>query len=955
MAGFRSLFSRRSIGIFLIGLGGLLLLLGIVDYRWEVHGVPEAVVRWVERRFAARGLRFEAASLRAGICGGVVVRDLKVDGGLRCPSVSAAVLRIDFSPLKFFRGIFLPVSFEMERGTLSFPLFPEYGEEAACDNLVISGVNASVTGVPGLLRVRRAEGSLNGIRFFMEGTIDNLLHYSGLRGMETVRDLFASAASASSTVPTGGTGQKTGGAGKEEEGYSAFLRRIPLELRRKALYAIQRMNEKRFALTPDCRVRFHLDVTDFSRCLANASLRIPAFRYGNLSIESIEETMSLKHGILSLEQVRVVLPDGSSVEAKGVYDGSGRAAHGTVRGRCRLEDIVLFLDDSLREEIAKHLRIAGEFVTFHGSLESFNLSGGMPTGSLQFFLPHIVVAGVELRNASATIRADGDRLSGTLHSASLRDGGTLSGGFQVKDGRFSCDLDGRVRPEELRRFLSGDVADFLSSNLRFRNRQPLLSFSGTLSSGGRGPGSFSGKVRLRIPEVEVKKVPVEWMRAELEFSAGGIRVSGLEARLKDGSKITGSLFCLPSEQCLSASLVCSGSPYSLIAALGEEHQKFVKSLTCNIGWPSAGNFVEAAAELHVDYGKNPFSYMTGSVVARNFSYQKIPFRYGAARFIIDADNNLILPDAVLETKEGRMSVSATYAPSDQAFPFHSPAGRLNFSLVSTMTGNDMIRSLYPQWKSEFIDFPDPIKVESSGVIDYENPERTRFRAVISNGSCRWHNMSIRDIDAILRYEADSLSFRNASANFSDGRLLMDYQYNFKTEQGRIAARLSGADMLEVLENFSRKTIAPEYRNGRLSADFRAEMSYDRSDELLLHGDGRLELTGNNLWTVPLLGSFLRIIGQAWSLESFGSITKVSCDYRLIGDRLVFRRLKSDGGFVSLDAAGYYRWSDNRFDIRVRAELLKSALPFDVMSRLLTPVSWILDKRLKGDFNTFNWE
>lgn len=105
----------------------------------------------------------------------------------------------------------------------------------------------------------------------------------------------------------------------------------------------------------------------------------------------------------------------------------------------------------------------------------------------------------------------------------------------------------------------------------------------------------------------------------------------------------------------------------------------------------------------------------------------------------------------------------------------------------------------------------------------------------------------------------------------------------------------------------------------------------------------------------MLGSFLRIIGQAWSLDSFGSITKVSCDYKLIGDRLVFDQLKSDGGFVSLDASGYYRWADNHFDIRVRAELLKSALPFDVMSRLLTPVSWILDKRLKGDFNTFNWE
>lgn len=942
MSFFRTLFRSRRFRIFLIWAGGCLLVLGIADYRWETHGIPEAAVRMIQRQFAAHGLRFEADSVRAGVCGGIVLRNLTVDGGSRFPSLSAAVLRMDLSLSKVFQGIFLPITFELKHGTLSFPLFPELGEEAACDNLVISGVNAFVTGEPGILRVRKAEGSLNGIRFSMTGSIDNLLHYSGIRGVESIRELFASEKQET---------EKSGDAAR----YSGFLKRIPLELRRKALYAILRMNGKRFVLTPACQLDFHIDITDFDKCLANASLRIPAFSYGNLKIESIEERMTLKNGILSLENVRAVLPDGYSVEAGGVYDGSGGVAHGRVKGRCRLEDIVLFLDDSLQDGIAKHVRFAGESVTFEGILDHFNPSGGMLSGSLKFFLPHIVIAGVELSNASATIRADGDVLSGTLHSADLRGGGVLSGRFRVKDGRFSCDLEGRALPDGMKHFLSGNVADFIYSNIRFRDPKALLAFSGSLNSSVKDIRGLSGRFRIRIPEVRVKSLPVKTMNAVLEFTSDGVRVSGMEARLTDGAKISGDLFCLPSEHCLSASLVCSGSPHSIIAALGEEHQDFVKSLTRNIGWPSAGNYVEAAAELHVDYGTDPFYYMTGSIVARDFSYQKIPFRYGAARFIIDADNNLILPDAVLETKDGRMSVSATYVPADRSVPLHTPSGLLNFSLVSTMAGNDMIRSLYPQWKSEFIDFPDPIKVESSGVIDYENPERTRFKAVISNGSCEWHKMSIRDIDAILKYEADSLSFRNASANFSGGRLLMDYFYSFKTEQGTIAARLSGANMQSVLENFSRKKTSPEYRNGRLSADFQAKMSYNEKEELLLNGDGRLELAGDNLWTVPLLGSFLRIIGQAWSLDSFGSITKVSCNYKLVGDRLVFDRLRSDGGFVSLDAFGYYRWSDNYFDIRVRAELLKSALPFDVMSRLLTPVSWILDKRLKGDFNTFNWE
>ena len=45
----------------------------------------------------------------------------------------------------------------MERGTLSFPLFPEYGEEAACDGLTDLGVRVYFQQVPGEKEIEWAE------------------------------------------------------------------------------------------------------------------------------------------------------------------------------------------------------------------------------------------------------------------------------------------------------------------------------------------------------------------------------------------------------------------------------------------------------------------------------------------------------------------------------------------------------------------------------------------------------------------------------------------------------------------------------------------------------------------------------------------------------------------------------------------------------------------------------
>ncbi len=946
MSFIRACFKSRRLRWLAVVFTALFLAFAVIDYCFETRGLPESLHRKIEKMAEVCGYKLEIASIHAGVWNGIVCTDVRVSGGPFLPDFSANRVCIDFVPTRIFMGILLPFIMEIEQGTGVFPLFPEYGDEGLYDRLVISNVNASLAGAPGVVKVSRAEGSLNGIRFSMRGTVNNLLHYSGAMLFNALFN--SSDGDKKSTEPV-----------VLKAAYDSFIKSVPVAMRRKILYTLQRLHEKNFSMEPECEVEFHADLTDFEKSTAKVSLKIQEFTYGDLKIKSITEESSLKDGVFSLDQIRVDLGDGTFITASGKYDGTGNAANGNIKGQCRVADIILMLDAAIQEDIGKNAKIGNEIITFDGTLENFNLASRSYHGKLNVHLPHIKIQNLDLNNVSLSVTAKGRKLEGVLLNASMNDGSSIHGKFHLDEEKFEAQLDGTANAENLLKILSPEIAALVRENVRLSTPayRTDVAFNGKLGFPVGKIKEVSGEFRIRLTDLHVKDIELKSLASTVGFTTSAIQVRDMEALMPDGSKVTGHLFCEPESKYIMANVICTGSPGNMLSAFGKSNKEFVASLMRDITWPSAANTVEITADLYADYSKDFFYFLTGSMVMRDFSYQKIPFRYGAARFIIDAENRLILPDAILETAEGQMRISAAYKPSGKDLSFKKPDGILVFRLSSSIIGNQMIKSIYPEWTGEYIDFPYPMKVDAHGEINYADENKTRFEALISNGACRWQDIRIDDIDSTLKYENNTVSFRGGEARFSGGRLQMDYLYNFNTEKGRIDARLSSANVFSILENFKVNAgkNSEEYKNATLTMNFNADMSYNDKEELLLHGGGDLDIHGANLWTVPILGSFLRIIGKAWSLDSFGAITRIAGDFKMNGEALEFKHLRSNGGFVSLDASGAYKWLDNSFDVRVRAELLRNALPFAVMSRLLTPVSWIMEKRLKGNFNTYNWE
>ena len=916
------------------------LFLAAADWRMETYGVPEKGILMIRKFCAARGYKFHVLKLRAGIINGINASGFLLDGDLQNPSIRAEEIHAEFSLRKLFQGIWIPFDIHIRNASVSFPLFPEYREESRGDFLPITGVNAELTGIPGKLRLIRASGYLGGIRFQSSGTIDNLLHYSGARGLAALHSMIFPA--------SGKKNRQTFSA------YQNFIRNIQLSIRKNILYSIRRMDQKNFQTAPECSFSFHFDFRSFTKSSVGCILHLPSFEFGKIHLAGVEEIFSLKNGQFAIDGLKVVFQNGGYAEVQGEYDSEGQTAKGLVRGKCSAEDILCFFDESFQNEIASRVQFGEQQIGFHGTIDKISLSGQF-LGNMTLLLPYLKLDNMIMRNADISLSADSNILTGIIHSAEVNKNGKLSGTLRFENGIFQSKLKGEIPQAEIMKILPPGIKVIAAHDIRPAPNGRTVLFSGDLEGKLRDIRNLSGGFLIDTGEIRIRDVLVEKLSAFLKFSPTHIQVSELNAETSDGTRIKGGFSCCPGEHRISADIICSGAPYKLLNAFGGPHREFIRELTGGITWPADNDSVEVSASFYADYGKHPFCRISGSAAARDFAYEKIPFRYGAVRFIVDADDHLILPDVVLETKDGKMYIMAEYTPGPNDAATPDPNGDLNFTLKSTISGNDMIRSLYPLWKSEYIDFPEPVNVESCGSINYVHPEKTHFTASITNGSCICQKLKIRDIDTTLRFQNNILSFYNASGTFADGRLLLDYLYDFSTEKGKAALRLSGANLKSLLESFGQKDIEPEYRNGMLSAALSTKISYNKKDELLLNGSGGFSLTGTNLWTIPILGSLLRLIGKAWSLESFGTITKVDGSFALADDKLILKKIRSDGGFVALNANGFYRWQDNFFDVNVRAELLRNALPFDAMSHILSPVSWILEQKLKGNFNTYQWE
>ncbi len=796
------------------------------------------------------------------------------------------------------------------------------------------------------------------------------------------------------------------------------LTRIPLKIRRQLIFFLDRLKHEPFDLPPSADIDFSIDLNHFMKNRLEARLRLPAFQYVHLRIGALDEQLTLENGQVRFDRLHLDLGEDEQVSGSGVYDPAGNTLSATVSGICSPEKLLLFTDAGTRESITERMDFGKDLkIAFSGSIEHLSLRDGEQRGELELQIPELTIKSLKMKNLKTLLKIQSGRFSGEILSVSLPGKDHLEGTYAFYGDHFECSVSGRGSPERLGLFLPPRAEALLRKHTAFPSPDPEIAFEGSLRCDDWDDSAFSGVMNLLLPEMLFcRGMKVKRSALRLDFSPRFLKAEELRAELSSGVRVSGEVSCFLKDNALTASLISNGSPAEAIRMLDPEHSSFLESLTKDIEWPAGKNLIELHTDLFLTLDPVPVYSLSGSIVMTNFRYRGIPFRYGATRFLIDSDKIMILPGASLETENGRAVISVCYDASGKttssareeaataaAETASSPAGMekgngrtaaetaptgiLDFSLRSSLSGNDILRCLYPEWKSSVLDFPESIHVYSRGTIDYRHPENSSFRAGIENSGFLWNGIRVNDMDVNLDYGKQRLSFTRGNAEVADGQISMDYLFDFGKNQGHIAAELSDCDLQSALEELGCKKRIPssvisspsatetasasaeeeepekddgreeteKQRRGSLSGRLNATLSTGYNRKLELSGQGEMRITGDDLWSIPLFGEALKYLGSVWAMDNFGSITDIHCLFSLEKDKLVTRQLSSNGGIIALTAEGEYNFQINEFDLRFRAEPLKSMLPFETFPRLFYPLSRFFERRLTGKFSDYRWE
>lgn len=895
----------------------------INDYSADV-GIP----KWLENRILKKlddcGYSVKTEISRFSLTDGLELRNLSVlerKGGIR---LAAPLMKIDFEPLDLFDGTFFPIRFHVKDGEADLPLLPESGEEGKSDVLQFRELNAEIKGAPGELRVRQSSAKIGNFTVNLEGTIDNFLHVS-LGNM--LSDYFRG--------------------GKKNSTSEGVIQTFPLEIRKKVMRAYLYCSSLNMNGDPRCNLKFHFDLMDFFRCRISADLEIPEFQYNGITIRKAKERLSLQDGELRLEQMQVMFGEGSVITAEGNYNETGKNFTGGVKGSCRIGDLLGLADEQTRRGIERHIVLRSEKLTFDGILEHFSLSDSRYNGNIRMEIPEIVIDGILIKNIILSLFAEDGRVFGEFIRAELENDGSFTGSFNIeRSGGILCRIKGNAHPSILWNEFPEEVKTYIRKNVS-SSKEDTIDFSGYFASDGWDQQNCSGCFKIKCPHVKVSGVELLDISTEIDFTQDTFFCRDLKVRSGDGSKIEGTLVCDLRKDYLRARGICSGNPGKLSATLDNLWKmNSLSSLAKDISCSDPNGVVEADMELFADYGKKPFYRISGGVVMKKPIYCGVPFRYGAVRFITDSDDFLVLPDVILESENGTLWLEAIYI----ADPENPDGGTAHLNMNSSIPGNDLLKIMYPEWKPLLLDFCDPISISSRGIIDYSDESKSKLKILVQNGSCLLAGIKATNIDAVLDYDKQILTSRNAGGTLCGGVFHGDLVYDLEKETGSLKEKIENADLTTVLKEFGISEFAPKGTgDGKLSFESTTDFAW-KGEILKMNGTGKLDLNGDELWDIPVLSSFLKYIGSAWPIigESTG-ITRLTCDITFSDEKAEISSVKSNGKLLSLDANGNFLWNTGDYDLTFRAELLKNALPFEAMSKILTPVSWILRKSYKGKY------
>ena len=843
-----------------------LLTLWWFNHYCAVKGVPGWLLNCIAEPLNKAGYRIKAEQVLFSFTDGIFIRKLNYSEDKSGIRLHAPDLYIDFHPLRIFKGVSCPVSITLNNATATLPILPETGAEGKNDCLHITGLSAVIHGRSGYFQVEKASADIGNLSVKMKGKINNLLHIIAENIMSEYWEK-----------------DKSGNKWKKRKYPYGLMQMFPLEIRKKFMLAHRQIEQLKMQSQLKCNIDFLLDVNDFKSCEITSEIELPAFQFNKLKICGIKEQISLKNGILTLKEVTFDLGNGASITAEGTYYDEKSLFTGKMKGNCLITDLMYFFESSLTEGIRNNIIFDNKKVTFAGILEHFSVSGNRYKGKIDLTIPEIMVNGLTMKNVKLSVNANEKHLFGEIHHAETDDC-EISGTFVVEEsGEIFCDLQGRAYLKTFQHAFPEEARIFIEKKVSYLHPESPIEFSGKFRADTRRKNQYSGQVSVKYSHICLNGVEIRDIKAEMEFSPEQIHFSKISAKSTDGSIFSGSVQFDLQKKHITAKIITSGVPVNLAKSFDTIWQTdSLMPLAKDISSTDPNGIAETDMELFADYGEKRFYQICGNVVMRNPTYMGIPFQYGAARFITDSNDRLIIPELILKTKDHVMRLESIYFLKEEK----TGDELLYFKLNSSISGNDLLIIFTKGYRPELVDFPFPLEVNAEGFINYTDQKKTTIKAIVKNGSCTFAGAKVTDIDSVIHFQNHEISFSNAEMTFCKGACQADFKYNFETGKGTFRQKLEGADLFETMKEFKTSKFIPKGTgNGKINFSSQGTFESKPDNSLFINGNGDLQLSGEELWNIPILNDFMKYFTKAWTIGNPG-ITQISSEILFKGDKAV---------------------------------------------------------------------
>jgi len=240
------------------------------------------------------------------------------------------------------------------------------------------------------------------------------------------------------------------------------------------------------------------------------------------------------------------------------------------------------------------------------------------------------------------------------------------------------------------------------------------------------------------------------------------------------------------------------------------------------------------------------------------------------------------------------------------------------------------------------------------MIDFTNDDNTYFNGSLTDAVGEWNGIPLSKICTELSMKKQIVSIKDMTAQAFNGDLTCSYTYDIKNNTGKVAMSVDDAEFAPLVKNLG-YTDYTSKKIGTLSGEVEADLSYTDKDELLMNGKGKISVRDADIWVIPVLKGFTDMLGKSVISSEWGEISKADCEFTLEKDHFQSNSIQTDGNAIALSANGKYYWTTSESDFKVRAKVFKNVLPFELLSKLMDPLSWALEARLHGKGKDLQWE